>query len=892
VQNYSRNWNRLSPLLDQALDLDPQARTRWLDSLPPEHSDLYEILRELFARSDLPTMKSFLQRLPELSQPLAAETISAGQIIGRYRLIQELGAGGMSTVWLAELADGSLQRRVALKLPRSAWFDPGLAARMLRERDILAALEHPNIARLYDAGVDAAARPYLALEYVDGAPLDTYIRERALTLRQSIELFLQIARAVAFAHARLIVHRDLKPSNILVTAAGEVRLLDFGIARLLEPDLAQGAHHTHIGGRALTPAYAAPEQFTGQHITVATDVYSLGVLLYELLTSVSPYALETNSSVTLTQAVLLNEPAAASSVAPRERARSLRGDLDHILAKALKKSPNERYATVDALVEDIERHLAGKPIAVRSGSRWYAVQKFARRNAVPLAASALVAFSVIAGLAVAIWQWQEASTQRAAAEDRLREAEATLHFTTAVLTEGIQKDETISLGALLSRSETIAKRLGRIDATTRNVATEFLASWYIAYGAYEKVERLLTRSIDAFPAGVSSPAKSRQICERAGAWHQLGRTSEAIAALTAEIEHARDDPAVAAYCLIRRAALARQTNDAKSALAFALEAQRRYDESGGDAAGSKAQVLGEIAYAYSLNGDADLAQDFYEQAMELFEARGQQEDASALALRNNWGLARLATGNPLQALQLFDQCIAIARGRSPTDAPPPYLIGNRATALQLLARYDEALTAFDQMLRIAERGNDAMFQVVALGGKAEVARAQGRFDDAQAFLDHAAEVLSAGNVSSKSTGALRLRRFQAYLWADRGRSQDASALFSQLMEDYARLDCCVDSRARILIGRAEGSLSEHQLDRASADAERALEFARAAQGHTPYSFVTGRAWLTIGQVRQAQNRPEEAKKAYASAVNHLSHTLGEQHPDTVRARTAVGDLHL
>ncbi len=282
-------------------------------------------------------------RMRASEDPVAsgATLAQAGMLVGPYRLLREIGTGGMGAVWLAERADGMLKRRVALKLPRLAWDIPGLAGRMERERDILAELEHQNIARLYDAGVDAQGRPYLAMEYVEGRPLDVYCREHGLGVQERLGLFLQVARAVAHAHARLVVHRDLKPTNILVTSDGSVRLLDFGIAKLLEGEVGRESANesllTQLGGRALTPDYASPEQIRGQAITVAVDIYSLGVVLYELLTGERPYKVA--SAAMLEDAVVRLEAPLASSVAhDKARARELRGDLDTIVAKALKKS--------------------------------------------------------------------------------------------------------------------------------------------------------------------------------------------------------------------------------------------------------------------------------------------------------------------------------------------------------------------------------------------------------------------------------------------------------------------------------------------------------------------------------------------------------------------------
>src|SRR5688572_12938304 len=287
------DWIKLNRLLDEALDLEPARRLEWIDSLPPDIGTLSTTLRELLSRDCVPETLEVLLPGPVSNGGFAE--LSSGDRVGPYRLVRELGAGGTATVWLAERADGSLQRQVALKLPRIAWLDRGFAERLNRERDILASLEHPSIARLYDAGVDAAGRPFLALEYVEGKPLDRYAMEHGLSAKQLLPLFLRVARAVAFAHARLIVHRDLKPTNILVKESGEICLLDFGIARLLHPQSLHEQCLTRVGAIVLTPEFAAPEQFTSQPITVATDVYSLGVLLFSLLSGRSPYELKRES---------------------------------------------------------------------------------------------------------------------------------------------------------------------------------------------------------------------------------------------------------------------------------------------------------------------------------------------------------------------------------------------------------------------------------------------------------------------------------------------------------------------------------------------------------------------------------------------------------------------
>jgi serine/threonine-protein kinase len=286
---------------------------------------------------------------------------------------------------------------------------------MAREREILAALNHPNIATLYDAGVTDDGQPYLALEYVQGEPIDVYCRERACNLRAKLALFLQVTHAVAHAHTRLIVHRDLKPTNILVTPAGEVRLLDFGIAKILEDSADTGL--TEQAGRALTPDYAAPEQILGDALTVAADIYSLGVILYELLTASRPYRLARDSRGALEEAIIGVQPRRPSEIAPNGHGKALRGDLDTIVLKALKKTPQERYATAHALAEDIERFLTHRPVVARPDGLLYAARKFVSRHRVAVSAAAVVFVAIVAGGAAALFEARAANSARERAEE-------------------------------------------------------------------------------------------------------------------------------------------------------------------------------------------------------------------------------------------------------------------------------------------------------------------------------------------------------------------------------------------------------------------------------------------------------------------------------------------
>jgi serine/threonine protein kinase len=424
-------WPRISALLDEALALPAAERALWLERLGNEPEELRDTLRRLLEAQPQVDTKDFLGTMPKLpeaaAQPPGAHEPSAGALVGPYRLVSELGQGGMGSVWRAERSDGQIKRQVALKLPHLTWAG-GLAERMARERDILATLEHPNIARLYDAGVDQQGRPYLAMEFVEGQPIDVHCRERALPLRARIELLLQVCDAVAHAHARLVVHRDLKPSNILVTADGQVRLLDFGIAKLMEGDRAEETALTRLSGRALTLDYASPEQIRGEPLGTASDVYSLAVVAYELLTGNRPYRLKRGSAAELEEAIAGADPPLASDAAVEAAAkRQLRGDLDAILNKALKKRSEDRYATVTALAEDLRRHRDGHAVLARPDSRWYVARKFVARNRLPMAAAAAIFAALGIGLTVALWQ-------TATARENLRRAAMALERESGVLT--------------------------------------------------------------------------------------------------------------------------------------------------------------------------------------------------------------------------------------------------------------------------------------------------------------------------------------------------------------------------------------------------------------------------------------------------------------------------
>ncbi len=461
-------WPRLMPLLDEALAQPREQREAWLRDLTLD-DETRAALKQLLADREELDAGDFMAELPKL-EPLASAPSSshspdgphepdesdarssrvsqsglfAGDMLGPYRLIKPLGQGGMSVVWLAERDDGQIRRQVALKMPHAGPGQALLAERLRRERDILASLEHRHIARLYDVGTAPTGLPFMVLEYIEGLPLPAYCDEHHLNLYERLKLFLQVLSAVQYAHTKLVLHRDLKPSNILVNREGEVKLLDFGIAKLIRDSetgpVAPSTELTQHNGHVLTPDYAAPEQIAGEPLTTASDVYALGVILFELLTGQRPYRLPRGTRGALEEAILAADARRPSQVwldadvqthhptavtvsdlaehfraSPRRLSQQLRGDLDVIVATALQKQATRRYPTAEAFAQDIQHHLAKEPIAAQPDSRWYRTRKYVQRHAWALSAVGAIVAALSVGLGVALWQAKEARQEAAKA---------------------------------------------------------------------------------------------------------------------------------------------------------------------------------------------------------------------------------------------------------------------------------------------------------------------------------------------------------------------------------------------------------------------------------------------------------------------------------------------
>ncbi len=518
-------WSEISALLDEALERSPEEQAILLDRACAGDPELRrEVEALLNAEAHAP---DFLEQdaavhaaalLPDAEIP-SAPRLEPGQRLGPYRIVEEAGTGGMSTVYRAERADGTFDQQVAIKILRSHLDTTDFTARFLAERQILASLNHPNVARVFDGGTTETGRPYFVMEYVEGTPLTTHCDRRRCSIRERLRVFTTVANAVQHAHQNLIVHRDLKPSNILVTDDGTVKLLDFGIAKVL--DVAETASeaplHTRTGLHLMTPEYAAPEQVKGRPITTATDVYALGILLYELLTGHRPYRLQQRSPYDIVRAICEEEPTRPSTVVTQaadgspstdtatakdvsrargldaqQLRRTLRGELDAIILKALRKDPDARYATVEAFAEDVHRHLNNQPVQARSDTVLYRAQKFAGRHRWGVAAAACIVVLIV-GYAITV----TVQAQRIARERDKSEA-VTSFLTTLVrqsdpLMEGtpdLTVQQVLDRGAQRVEQELAGQPLVRAELQTA------MGSVYSNLGLYPKAEPLLRAALD------------------------------------------------------------------------------------------------------------------------------------------------------------------------------------------------------------------------------------------------------------------------------------------------------------------------------------------------------------------------------------------------------------
>jgi len=879
------DWATVNRLLEQALELPPNRRDAWLDTLPDEHAQLRPTLQQLLTRADAPETTDFLRTLPKLDRGAESATADRAESeqVGPYRLIRPLGQGGMGIVWLAERIDGSLKRQVALKLPLIGGA-PAMRERLARERDLLAALEHPNIARLYDAGVDTTGQPYLALEYVEGQPIDAYCRARGLDTRARLAVFLQVARAVAYAHANLTLHRDLKPANILVTADGQVRLLDFGVAKLLEDGGTRETELTQLAGHAMTPDYASPEQILGQQLTVASDVYGLGVVLYELLTGVRPYKLKRDSRGALEDAIVTAEPQPPSAaVHDRALRRQLAGDLDTIVLKALKKAPSERYATANALIEDIERHRAGRAVQAQADTVWYRTRKFVARNRLGVAFGVLATIAVLAGVISTLVQAQRAERARDAAVRELAFSSGSYQLLRMLL--GASSEQPMRASDLLQRAEQAARTQFTSDAPTRARMLMMIGFQYADNRDHARALAAFSAALDAARQAGREDVMANIECGQAGVLGETDRRDEARTLFARGIERMRNsatpDLEVLGSCLQGRADLHATAAEPKAQLDDAEAAVAVYRQAGPAGSGLR-RAMESLAGAYSRNERLPEALNAYGELVAEAERNGTLNGGDGAITLSNLSTALYRAGQMRRAADVYSRAEAVARGLGEGNGLLPIVLGYRARALADMGYQQEAERLGEEALTLARgKPTDLWTGLIA----AEAASAWCVKPDAARcgqLLDEAASVLGAKLPPRHPIfGSLALQRARlAYAVGNLAGAQDAAASAGELFSQASQWN---PEYIRSIALLASAETLHGDVSRALDHSEEALAMAQRMLHDLSGSQWTGEAWLARALALRATHG-EGAESAGRQALDQLRQAWGEDAPAFVAAR--------
>jgi len=863
----------------------------WIDRLFEAALDLPEAERESFVRASgapdeivertlrlLGAEKEAGERIGESAGSLASEVIPGaadltpdfgpGSEIGPYRVVREVGRGGMGTVYLAERSDAKYDRLVALKVVKRGMDTDEVVARFRREGRILARLEHPLIGRMYDADVTEDGRPYLVLEFIDGSPIDVHCDAERLTVNERLHLFARVCDAVSFAHNKLVLHRDLKPSNILVTADGP-RLLDFGVSKILDEGEEQTRDLTAIAGRRLTPEYASPEQLAGGTISTASDVYSLGVVLYELLTGVRPSADRTRLASTVVtegaktrDAETVTDSASSRSTTPQKLARLLNGDLDVILAKALHEDVERRYASVEALVADVRRHLDGRPVTARPDSVAYRARKFVTRNRLPVLSGSGIGISVvffaIASLAQQAQTARErdrANVERARAEevagvleemftgagfdsrdriDTLRVRDFLDRSATEVV-EGLEGQPGVQ-GSLLRVLGTAQRRFGRIDEAdsllTRSVrvletddggdprellrARRELGNLRMDQGRFAEARELyetwLTESVDPNPRDFATLQHNIGMT-----LFQQGHLDSATIRLDRALEIYRSDPdpdlVGFANSLSMRGGVAQRSGNLNEAVALAKESVEVMAAAVGRDHPSVLTMEQNYAFALYRSGDAEGAEPIFRSLVDRYRAL-EAPSTNLSTLLQNYGNVLRGLGRAEEGLPFIEEAVAFDR-RMPGSPARTYSLDALGTTLMALDRPAEARAAFQEGLEysLATFGEGAPGPHVA---RVKVATASCRLPsvNAEAVI---------GQFEAAEVGIMELfpsdHPAVANLWYERGRCLIALDRPDEAVPDLERAVAALEGLAER--GGPEGTL---------ATARDLLEEARAGRG--------------------------------------------------------------
>jgi tetratricopeptide (TPR) repeat protein len=765
-------WQHLDGLLAEAFARSPDARTAYLRAACGDDPALYREALAMLESADA-AARALGESAADFAAPLLADELvdeagasdddlAPGTLVGPYRIEGEAGRGGMGVVYRAARADGAFRKEVALKLVKRGMDTDELLRRFRREREVLAALDHPGIARLLDGGATPDGRPYFAMEYVAGEPITAYADRRRLGVEARLALFDAACEAVQHAHRRLVVHRDLKPSNVLVAegeppagggrGAPQVKLLDFGIARLLDegPDEAL----TQTGARRLTPAYAAPEQARGEAVTTAADVYALGVLLYELLTAARPEA-RPGAPPRPPSAAVTGEGAEARGTSAERLRRRLRGDLDVICLKALREEPEERYPSVEALLEDLRRYRSGLPVAARPASQGYRVRKFVARHRAGVAASALGAVALAVGLGAVLWQAQIAARERDRAEGAAHESGEATRFLASVFEEA---DPEAAGGDTLNAFQMLDRGAARLQTELAD-APALRARLLFVFG---DVYTALARHDTARPLYEQALALRRSL-------------------------YGEVHPEVAASLYgLAASHLALSHRDLADSLFSAWEAMtaRLPEEASPDQAG-RFQDLG---YLFLHRRDYAQAEVYVRRAYALHERLYGRASEEAIKSANGLGLVLITREAHAEAealmreqLRLLDE---LETDREPLPALRGGLLNTRAEALRGLGRFDEAGAAYRAAIAVRRSSGTSAPEIASwLSSYGGLLEEQGRLPEAEAAIRDAVAEFEQ-HFGEGSFYAMHIQQRLGDVLAAQGEYADAEGV---LREAYDRL---------------------------------------------------------------------------------------------------------
>jgi len=964
----AQRWQRISALFDRILELPDAERAAEIDLACANDPTLRVEITALLRRDagGDGDAGAILDAPARVAADWAGEERArrgpdmTGRCIGPWRLLRELGHGGMGVVYLAERADGQFEQRAALKLIRTGDDEIGLRRRFLRERQILARLEHPDIARLLDGGIAEDGRPYFAMEYVDGQPLIDYVAEHDCDARTRLRLFADVCQAVQFAHRQLVVHRDIKPSNVLVTREGRVKLLDFGIAMLLDHSASED---TETRVHPFTPAYAAPEQLRGDVVTTSADVYALGVLLYELLCGARPYKFDEGASPLDWVRVIEGPTCVAPSIAARSFAsapdasrkrarvtplpeRTVRGDLDLIAMNALRREPERRYASAEALAADVRNYLAGRPIAARRESTRYVVGKFIRRHRVGTALAAVAALVLFAALGIALSQARRARAQaeraRAAAvlaQEQTKRAEAVRGFLVGVFEQAepdANQGQPLSAHQLLEKGE---QQLGKgaEDPALEADAATLLADLYEQIGDFDRAQSLLKRAlIAAAKENVPEDVKARALIVVAGVEDDndaydvaIGHAQEGLALLRSSTPAAAELTAKAhnilAHCLIGKG----DAGEAEALLRVALKediaAVGERNESVAEEWVELGSVLGnagnyvesEAAFARGIDAwRAVYGENSFHVAHALNELSNMLSDkgdyaGAEHALRQSLQI-RLQTVGPLhrdtlvvehnllvnvelqgriaesldQRLKLIERTLSSPQ-MHPIDTGPAYVAAGKD--LRDLGRIGEAQTMFRKAIAAYETGlgKGSAQSVSALRGLGTSFALEGRYPDAEATLRDALSILLQHDVPT-SLGVAAVRADLGHVMRLEHRPAEARTELKQATDAFDRADSTDRARALATAERSEAELDSGDADAAHTTAETALTQARKSL--PPKHYLLGMPLFALARSDLALHRDAEAETALreALAVRNPPHPADD--PRVLEVEVALIDV--